>query len=111
MKSWYSTLPQFDFESLPSWERGLKSNGSRFRLGYCEVAPFMGAWIEIISRCGSYSCSFVAPFMGAWIEIMYADWPSDWVTVAPFMGAWIEIEQWTGATQSLTRRSLHGSVD
>ena len=33
------------------------------------VAPFMGAWIEIISVSGCKYGSSVAPFMGAWIEI------------------------------------------
>ena len=33
------------------------------------VAPHMGAWIEI--KIGSYdlNCDLVAPHMGAWIEI------------------------------------------
>ena len=59
----------------------------------CIVAPFMGAWIEIISieLCVN-SDSDVAPFMGAWIEIIKASILQLWISVAPFMGAWIEIE-------------------
>ena len=77
------------------------------------VAPFVGAWIEIIymkilrerklslrsSERGLKLYQFgkdkqtgqVAPFVGAWIEIQ--DW-EDWymeTEVAPFVGAWIEI--------------------
>ena len=33
------------------------------------VAPFTGAWIEIISRDVRYYRKQVAPFTGAWIEI------------------------------------------
>ena len=34
-----------------------------------EVAPFMGAWIEIIRDSLRVEVQLVAPFMGAWIEI------------------------------------------
>ena len=77
------------------------------------VAPFAGAWIEImgllhikekLSSLPSrerglklknqypHTCDhFVAPFAGAWIEIVYA-YPMDKLfIVAPFAGAWIEI--------------------
>ena len=33
------------------------------------VAPYMGAWIEILIEMLSYSDGKVAPYMGAWIEI------------------------------------------
>ena len=33
------------------------------------VAPFAGAWIEILRHCQSHSVYPVAPFAGAWIEI------------------------------------------
>ena len=55
------------------------------------VAPFAGAWIEILIESGFLPEAKVAPFAGAWIEIraiwnmMLAD------KVAPFAGAWIEI--------------------
>ena len=52
----------------------------------------MGAWIEIISieMCVN-SDSDVAPFMGAWIEIFFMYKGRYNHPVAPFMGAWIEI--------------------
>ena len=93
------------------------------------VAPFTGAWIEILSA-GMYSagtaslpsrerglkCSrryywgwsgTVAPFTGAWIEINHSlkVWADG--LVAPFTGAWIEIQpQWRYAhgQQSLPSR-------
>ena len=34
------------------------------------VAPFVGAWIEIISSGKSSHLATVAPFVGAWIEIL-----------------------------------------
>ena len=33
------------------------------------VAPRVGAWIEIVSRCSGAAASIVAPRVGAWIEI------------------------------------------
>jgi len=81
-----------------------------------KVAPFMGAWIEIVWICPyssdqrshllwvrglkySYKQSmgaryYVAPFMGAWIEICYPSHCALLEKVAPFMGAWIEIPKY-----------------
>ena len=78
------------------------------------VAPFVGAWIEILVREYGRNGFPVAPFVGAWIEILQKlldDWCKeslrsserglkyqwafrlcDVVVVAPFVGAWIEIE-------------------
>ena len=33
------------------------------------VAPYVGAWIEILEREGRTGASKVAPYVGAWIEI------------------------------------------
>ena len=77
------------------------------------VAPFAGAWIEIlhIGTIGEKDVSLpsrerglkysqrtqkaaayrVAPFAGAWIEILYTASISLGSAVAPFAGAWIEI--------------------
>ena len=33
------------------------------------VAPFAGAWIEIVGCCTRMNLPVVAPFAGAWIEI------------------------------------------
>ena len=37
-----------------------------------EVAPFVGAWIEIFIEMDCGSIKLVAPFVGAWIEIFVA---------------------------------------
>ena len=55
------------------------------------VAPFTGAWIEMLDFGRAVMSTSVAPFTGAWIEI---PWLSDFFVpsiVAPFTGAWIEI--------------------
>ena len=53
----------------------------------------------------------VAPFAGAWIEIVYA-YPMDKLfIVAPFAGAWIEILLSVFVESSGYGRSLRGSVD
>ena len=40
--------PQYPQESLLSWERGLKLRMDEFRHTTEEVAPLVGAWIEIL---------------------------------------------------------------
>ena len=55
--------------SLPSRERGLKSFYNILHTPLDVVAPFAGAWIEIVGRCRSSERVRVAPFAGAWIEI------------------------------------------
>ena len=96
------------------------------------VAPFTGAWIEMMHEvCGTRPRQ-VAPFTGAWIEIRRGGIVPRFDLVAPFTGAWIEIEHQTrgragsGSLPSRerglklrrppvggqpARRSLHGSVD
>ena len=60
---------QIVLPSLPSWERGLKSfEVSEFPKSHL-VAPFVGAWIEILMSICPAEKAIVAPFVGAWIEI------------------------------------------
>ena len=56
-------------ESLPLWERGLKSYLASAQLIQQHVAPLVGAWIEISFLCAYFPSSSVAPLVGAWIEI------------------------------------------
>ena len=75
------------------------------------VAPFTGAWIEIVPFKLSLKLCNVAPFTGAWIEICVAYRDMRVFSVAPFTGAWIEIEQLPDQYPGRICRSLHGSVD
>ena len=118
--------------SLPSRERGLKFDVLDAGPPAAGVAPFTGAWIEILKLLPFSVDMIVAPFTGAWIEIIgkahmvgrdpVAPFTGAWIemptrrpspasaTVAPFTGAWIEIctmQQLRGREG----RSLHGSVD
>ena len=78
-------------ESLPSWERGLKSMLQQHLDMQTPVAPLVGAWIEIeIYRIIGEEHS-VAPLVGAWIEITKEWRKGDPKSVAPLVGAWIEI--------------------
>ena len=77
------------FESLPSWERGLKYLWQIHPILQVRVAPLVGAWIEInINECKERISR-----------------------VAPLVGAWIEIPVLSNTTQTLKRRSPRGSVD
>ena len=75
------------------------------------VAPFAGAWIEIVNSSAFLMPNRVAPFAGAWIEIMCQELHVDLKEVAPFAGAWIEICSLSIITTSYAGRSLRGSVD
>ena len=80
-----------DAWSLPSRERGLKLGRCLQWNWVCHVAPFTGAWIEILSFHGHMRACLVAPFTGAWIEIWCNGAIMRQEQVAPFTGAWIEI--------------------
>ena len=53
----------------------------------------------------------VAPFVGAWIEIQHTGQYRRQEYVAPFVGAWIEIPWLHLAAKQSVRRSLRESVD
>ena len=76
--------------SLPSRERGLKLPIKHLKQ-LRPVAPFAGAWIEMIEAIKDHGYDNVAPFAGAWIEIDYRLFFENSICVAPFAGAWIEI--------------------
>ena len=77
--------------SLPSRERGLKSNGCPETIPSCVVAPLAGAWIEIMLISFLLLRRKVAPLAGAWIEISAKAYRNICLSVAPLAGAWIEI--------------------
>ena len=82
----------YPLASLPSRERGLKWTLQACTTQGCQVAPFTGAWIEMLN-IGGYSYTIdVAPFTGAWIEMTRMFTPRRCIVVAPFAGAWIEIK-------------------
>ena len=76
-------------KSLPSRERGLKYYKRFVVVLTYHVAPFAGAWIEIIQIYAGLDGSAVAPFAGAWIEILF----------------------WSKYRILIGSRSLRGSVD
>ena len=59
--------------SLPSWERGLKFYVVNHKTHHVNVAPLVGAWIEIVIIAGRVIKENVAPLVGAWIEITLED--------------------------------------
>ena len=58
---------------------------------FAGVAPFAGAWIEIMLQTQTQKRDFVAPFAGAWIEMTSNIKKDIKCFVAPFAGAWIEM--------------------
>ena len=53
----------------------------------------------------------VAPFTGAWIEIMMFWFYLTEVSVAPFTGAWIEMDGYIFDILRAEGRALHGHVN
>ena len=56
-------------KSHPLWVRGLKFTAPAPDDDNQEVAPLVGAWIEISTLTLSAKNLSVAPLVGAWIEI------------------------------------------
>ena len=56
--------------SLPPWERGLKLEAHNCQWKTTDVAPPVGAWIEILYDKLTFCNRMVAPPVGAWIEIL-----------------------------------------
>ena len=81
--------------SLPLWERGLKSLYADKDKGGSPVAPFVGAWVEIVVL-SSTSRGTITSLLQA--------------RVAPFVGAWVEILSPAGRSWPQNGRSLCGSV-
>ena len=89
----------------------MKSQKRKKRLSDYEVAPFAGAWIEILTDRMWKQESHVAPFAGAWIEIHVVSCDFQKRLVAPFAGAWIEILTLDVYYPLTVSRSLRGSAD
>ena len=69
----------------------MKSDWAFDKAQEVNVAPFTGAWIEIMTGSRNGNDGTVAPFTGAWIEISSFISLPRYFIVAPFTGAWIEI--------------------
>ena len=69
-----------------------KKGGLGGKLGCFAVAPYAGAWIEILVGLDIPDAIVnVAPYAGAWIEMFVNTGFFDQIIVAPYAGAWIEI--------------------
>ena len=79
-------------------------------MSYNPVAPFTGAWIEIVKISPSKLVIFVAPFTGAWIEIMIQFGYNMPDKSLPSRGRGLKFSHVLLASEG-TSRSLHGGVD
>ena len=69
----------------------MKSSKQVPLIRYENVAPLVGAWIEITLSEERFVYGVVAPLVGAWIEISTLTAMKKLISVAPLVGAWIEI--------------------
>ena len=76
-----------------------------------DVAPHVGAWIEIVLTFPYGTTKIVAPHVGAWIEMQVDMMRIQLGMVAPHVGAWIEILYRNKCGGERIRRSPRGSVD
>ena len=75
-----------------------------------EVAPLVGAWVEISQTKIPVKIYTVAPLVGAWVEI-FIQFQSDRIKcVAPLVGAWVEISKVAAYPDKSSGRSPRGSV-
>ncbi len=99
-------------ESHPIWVRGLKSERHRQVYVYPDVAPYMGAWIEIAWSKEQISVDVTSHPI--WVRGLKSPAPhahAGCCQVAPYMGAWIEITSGGGPGNIGRSRTLYGCVD
>ena len=98
--------------SLLSWERGLKlASCSEVFKSLSQVAPLVGAWIEI---CAMTSLASASTSLLSWergLKLRPPFFAGFLAVVAPLVGAWIEIEGICAFIGQESCRSSRGSVD
>ena len=97
--------------SLLSWERGLKYFARVVLMECSDVAPLVGAWIEIILK-EIYRMSDMS--LLSWergLKYLIFEPNTMFYSVAPLVGAWIEILYYLNFGLADYRRSSRGSVD
>ena len=67
--------------------------------------------MKFFLRDHGHDAGSVAPYTGAWIEMLYVIHYRNWIIVAPYTGAWIEIRTYAMCKNTNLRRSLYRSVD
>ena len=98
--------------SHPLWVRGLKSRVGIGCFLAITVAPFMGAWIEIIVGLVFLVCPYLShPLWVRGLKYLESFLSPPAKSVAPFMGAWIEILNRQLLCLHLRCRTLYGCVD
>ena len=91
MKCVISKLLRFAPRSLPSWERGLKSQKYPIYSYPGRVAPLVGARVEMAVHTTQQNASRVAPLVGARVEMSRKVSHVKGTPVAPLVGARVEI--------------------
>ena len=89
----------------------MKSMGTIYPANDANVAPRVGAWIEIPNYVYTLTTDTVAPRVGAWIEILPILKRAYNISVAPRVGAWIEIIGIDIILGGIKRRPPRGGVD
>ena len=97
--------------SLPSRERGLKFPDQRKKSAHSNVAPLAGAWIEIINDLIKFFQIRSLPSRERGLKSSMDAISEDSSLVAPLAGAWIEIPEESRGLLPPERRSPRGSVD
>ena len=83
MKSWLKNMVAGVIESLPSRERGLKYRPELHTVAVLAVAPFAGAWIEILQISVLQGRPQVAPFAGRELKYRLVETCHQTVTSLP----------------------------
>ena len=96
--------------SLLSWERGLKWLVCKSKIGETGRSS-RGSVDWNLIKDKDYNAYDVAPLVGAWIEMPMIAVLAAASTVAPLVGAWIEILRYQQPHCDSYRRSSRGSVD
>ena len=65
LKSYFISINRPQYASLPSWERGLKFKAEGVRDATNIVAPFVGAWIEMVFEFEKSECKVSRSLRGS----------------------------------------------
>ena len=96
--------------SLPLWERGLKLAKVEVEQSQTEVAPLVGAWVEILCQRQGQGMVQSLPLWERGLKFAVCVKRKADAAVAPLVGAWVEISCTSALLRRVHCRSPCGSV-
>ena len=90
IETWAASCLGTGVTSLLMWECGLKHHIRGNEGRHDGVTPYVGVWIETLTRFARHGRKTVTPYVGVWIETTLTAGALTLDTVTPYVGVWIE---------------------